>query len=106
MADESMVRNLDAQARAIWPQEVGLLRTPSTTSSSMRCGWNARRFAAILAAWRDGYLTSISELTPFDSVWMVPVVSARIPAKREATGSGAAAASRSKPAGASAAERS
>ena len=26
MADESMVRNLDAQARAIWPQEVDLFR--------------------------------------------------------------------------------
>jgi len=26
MADESMVRNLDAQARAIWPQEISLLR--------------------------------------------------------------------------------
>jgi ubiquinone/menaquinone biosynthesis C-methylase UbiE len=26
MADESMVRNLDAQARAIWPQESGLFR--------------------------------------------------------------------------------
>ena len=26
MADESMVRNLDAQARAIWPQEVALIR--------------------------------------------------------------------------------
>ena len=26
MADESMVRNLDAQARAIWPQEAPLLR--------------------------------------------------------------------------------
>jgi len=26
MADESMVRNLDAQARAIWPQEVPLIR--------------------------------------------------------------------------------
>ncbi|MGH8800518.1 MAG: class I SAM-dependent methyltransferase, partial [Casimicrobiaceae bacterium] len=26
MADESMVRNLAAQARAIWPQEVPLLR--------------------------------------------------------------------------------
>jgi len=26
MADESMVRNLDAQARAIWPQEVSLFR--------------------------------------------------------------------------------
>src|ERR1700730_18158523 len=26
MADESMVRGLDAQARAIWPQEVQLIR--------------------------------------------------------------------------------
>jgi ubiquinone/menaquinone biosynthesis C-methylase UbiE len=26
MADESMVRNLDAQARAIWPQEISLVR--------------------------------------------------------------------------------
>ncbi|MGH9575296.1 MAG: class I SAM-dependent methyltransferase, partial [Candidatus Acidiferrales bacterium] len=26
MADESMVRNLEAQARAIWPQEIPLLR--------------------------------------------------------------------------------
>src|SRR5438876_9391850 len=26
MADESMVRNLEAQARAIWPQEVELIR--------------------------------------------------------------------------------
>jgi 2-polyprenyl-3-methyl-5-hydroxy-6-metoxy-1,4-benzoquinol methylase len=26
MADESMVRGLDAQARAIWPQEVELIR--------------------------------------------------------------------------------
>src|SRR5260370_5945094 len=25
MADESMVRNLDAQARAIWPQEIPLV---------------------------------------------------------------------------------
>jgi ubiquinone/menaquinone biosynthesis C-methylase UbiE len=26
MADESMVRGLDAQARAIWPQEIQLIR--------------------------------------------------------------------------------
>ena len=26
MADESMVRGLDAQARAIWPQELQLIR--------------------------------------------------------------------------------
>lgn len=58
-------------------------------------------FATILAAWRDGYVDSIGELTPisresavayFDqmianvkdpqgyAVWMVPVVSARVPA--------------------------
>jgi len=58
-------------------------------------------FAAILEAWRDGYAETIGELTPitreqavayFDqmiadirdphryAVWMVPVVSARVPA--------------------------
>lgn len=58
------------------------------------------QFARILAAWRDGYVESIGELTPikresavayFDqmianvrdphgyAVWMVPVVSARVP---------------------------
>ncbi len=57
-------------------------------------------FAAILEAWRDGYVESIAELTPISrdsavayfnqmianvrnplgyAVWMVPVVSARIP---------------------------
>jgi len=57
-------------------------------------------FATILGAWRDGYVDSIAELTRFDresarayfdqmianvrdpngyAVWMVPVVSARIP---------------------------
>ena len=57
-------------------------------------------FAAILAAWRDGYVESIGELTPINreqatvyfeqmianvsdprryAVWMVPVVSARVP---------------------------
>ncbi|HET7840713.1 MAG TPA: hypothetical protein VFM21_03870 [Terriglobia bacterium] len=57
-------------------------------------------FAAILEAWRDGYAESIGQLTPvtresavayFDqmianirdprgyAVWMVPVVSARVP---------------------------
>jgi len=33
MADESMVRNLDAQARAIWPQEVPLLKRYKLPSS-------------------------------------------------------------------------
>jgi hypothetical protein len=57
-------------------------------------------FATIMEAWRDGYAASIGELTPipgelavayFDqmiatirdplgyAVWMVPVVSARVP---------------------------
>jgi hypothetical protein len=57
-------------------------------------------FAAILEAWRDGYAESIGQLTPFTresavayfdqmianirnpqgyAVWMVPVVSARVP---------------------------
>jgi hypothetical protein len=57
-------------------------------------------FATILSAWRDGYAESIGELTPVSresasayfnqmianirdplgyAVWMVPVVSARVP---------------------------
>lgn len=60
-------------------------------------------FANILEAWRDGYVDSIGELTPFSreaavgyfdsmisnvrdphayAVWMVPVVSARLPANK------------------------
>jgi hypothetical protein len=35
MADQSMVRNLDAQARAIWPQEMPLVK---------RYGFVSRRF--------------------------------------------------------------
>ena len=59
-------------------------------------------FAAILEAWRDGYAEPIGELTPIRrecaiayfeqmianvrdpygyAVWMVPVVSARVPAE-------------------------
>lgn len=34
MADESMVRNLDAQARAIWPQEVDLFRRYAVPSEA------------------------------------------------------------------------
>ena len=62
-------------------------------------------FAAILEAWRDGYSEPISEYTPFSreeavayfnqmianvrdpqgyAVWMVPVVSARVPSDRSA----------------------
>jgi SAM-dependent methyltransferase len=35
MADESMVRNLDAQARAIWPQEVELIRRYAIPSEAL-----------------------------------------------------------------------
>jgi hypothetical protein len=63
-------------------------------------------FAEILEAWRDGYAEPIGELTPispesavayFDqmianvrdprgyAVWMVPVVSARVPSSDSAT---------------------
>jgi ubiquinone/menaquinone biosynthesis C-methylase UbiE len=42
MADESMVRNLDAQARAIWPQEVPLLQRyglpPNASILDAGCG--------------------------------------------------------------------
>ena len=46
MADESMVRNLDAQARAIWPQERALFDRYSL-SGPLRildagCGWCSR----------------------------------------------------------------
>ena len=62
-------------------------------------------FATIIEAWRDGYVDSIGELTPFSrdsarayfdqmianikdpsryAVWMVPVVSARAPAANPA----------------------
>jgi ubiquinone/menaquinone biosynthesis C-methylase UbiE len=65
-------------------------------------------FAAIIEAWRDGYVDSIAELTPFDresaaahfnamianikrpggyAVWMVPVVSARVPGAKSRQGS-------------------
>jgi ubiquinone/menaquinone biosynthesis C-methylase UbiE len=65
-------------------------------------------FAAIIEAWRDGYVDSIAKLTPFDresaaahfnamianirrpgayAVWMVPVVSARVPAAKSRQGS-------------------
>jgi hypothetical protein len=38
MADESMVRGLDAQARAIWPQEVHFIRRYAIPNDSVRWG--------------------------------------------------------------------
>jgi len=53
MADESMVRNLDAQARAIWPQELSYspLCTPSEARYSMplRPGEIASRLADLFS---------------------------------------------------------
>ncbi len=53
MADESMVRNLEAQARAIWPQEIALLRRyelPEETrilDAGCGTGEGASRFAEL-----------------------------------------------------------
>jgi ubiquinone/menaquinone biosynthesis C-methylase UbiE len=55
MADESMVRNLDAQARAIWPQEQRLVsryvlpKAPHILDAGCGTGEGARRFAEYFA---------------------------------------------------------
>ena len=59
MADESMVRNLDAQARAIWPQEVELIRRytlPELSEKLTRAGFEIVRlnyfnFTGYFAWW-------------------------------------------------------
>jgi len=65
MADESMVRNLDAQARAIWPQEVPLLRRytlpPESCILDAGCGTGE-------ASWR------LAELFPQASILGVDVL--------------------------------
>ena len=56
MADESMVRNLDAQARAIWPQEARLLaryslpERPSILDAGCGTGEISSRLAALFPA--------------------------------------------------------
>jgi ubiquinone/menaquinone biosynthesis C-methylase UbiE len=55
MADESMVRNLEAQAQAIWPQEVPLLeryelpRNPSILDAGCGTGEGASRLAQLFS---------------------------------------------------------
>jgi ubiquinone/menaquinone biosynthesis C-methylase UbiE len=69
MADESMVRGLDAQARAIWPQEVPLIRryalpeTPRILDAGCGTGEGASRLAELFPKGRvlgvdiiDGHL--------------------------------------------------
>jgi len=69
MADESMVRNLEAQARAIWPQEVPLLRRyalpaePAILDAGCGTGEGASRLAKLFPRSRvlgvdiiDGHL--------------------------------------------------
>ncbi len=69
MADESMVRNLDAQARAIWPQEVPLIRR-----------YALRAKARILdAGCGTGEASSrLAELFPNTSVLGVDIVDAHL----------------------------
>ncbi len=58
MADESMVRNLDAQARAIWPQEIPLLRryalpaAPRILDAGCGTGEGASRLAELFPCAR------------------------------------------------------
>ena len=67
MADESMVRNLEAQARAIWPQEVALLRRyalpaePAILDAGCGTGEGASRLAELFPHARVlGSTSSIS----------------------------------------------
>ena len=69
MADESMVRNLDAQARAIWPQEVELFRRYNL-SGSLRI---------LDAGCGPGEITSrLAELFPDAELLGVDVVAAHL----------------------------
>jgi hypothetical protein len=67
MADESMVRGLDAQARAIWPQEVPLLRRyalpadASILDAGCGTGEGSSRLAALFPA--PGYSESTSSIS-------------------------------------------
>src|SRR5579871_3656761 len=96
MADESMVQNLDAQARAIWPQETPLFRRYTLPAEPQildaGCGTGE-------ASWRDGYSEAIGKRSSISreraiayfhqmignirdpqgyAAWMIPVVSARV----------------------------
>ena len=78
MADESMVRNLDAQARAIWPQEMPLFKRYGLPANAqiLDAGCGTGELASRLAE----LLPTANILDPAGyAVWMVPVVSARVP---------------------------
>ena len=74
MADESMVRNLDAQARAIWPQEVELIRRyglpPEIRILDAGCGTGE-------ASWR------LAEMFPRADVLGVDIIDAHLDLARE-----------------------
>ncbi|MGZ6123238.1 MAG: hypothetical protein ACXWM0_19365 [Vulcanimicrobiaceae bacterium] len=68
MADESMVRNLDAQARAIWPQEVPLFRryslpdAPQILDAGCGTGEVASRLAELFLQARCSRLISSTSI--------------------------------------------
>jgi len=87
MADASMVRTLAAQAQAIWPQEVGLIRRyelagdihMETSSWWIRCEATAAvaRFSPPeVVAYFNRMIANIRDPRGY-AVWLVPVVSAR-----------------------------
>lgn len=99
MADESMVRNLDAQARAIWPQEMELIRRyalppePHILDAGCGTGEISSRLAEMFPkavvlgidivreeamAYFNQMIENIRNPHGY-AVWMVPVVSARVP---------------------------
>jgi ubiquinone/menaquinone biosynthesis C-methylase UbiE len=81
MADESMVRNLDAQARAIWPQELELFRRYDLSGA----------IRILDAGCGTGEITSrLSELYPDALILGVDIVDAHLElARRQHAGFGA-----------------
>ena len=60
MADESMVRNLTAQAEAIWPQEEPLVRAYGERSNILDVGCGTGEISSRLAAlWPAAHITGV-----------------------------------------------